>query len=85
MPQRGEVLKRAVCVALIVGAIFIPRYTFRKMQVTYVSDETASLVDSSGDAYVIYADGLKVGDSLLCYCVGDSEGLRILDYHEVTE
>ena len=82
-------MKRTVCVALAVGAIFVSHvfhgYTFRKMKVTYVSEETVSLVDSSGDAYAIYADGLEVGDSLLCYCVGDHEELRILDYHEVTE
>lgn len=82
-------MKSAVYVALVVGAIFMshvfPGYTFRKMQVTYVSRETVSLVDSSGDAYVIYADGLEVGDNLLCYCAGDNEELRILDYHEVKE
>lgn len=82
-------MKRAVCVALIVGAIFVPHvfpgYTFRKMKVTYVSGEYVSLVDSAGDAYGIYADELKVGDSLLCYCVGDHEGLRVIDYTEVTE
>lgn len=82
-------MKRAVCVALVVGAIFVshvfPVYTFRKMQVTYVSGETVSLVDSFGDVYAIYADGLEVGDSLLCYCTGDRDQLRILDYTEVAE
>lgn len=82
-------MKRAVCVALVVGAIFVshvfPRYTFRKMKVTYVSKETVSLVDSFGDAYAIYADGLEVGDNLLCYCAMDHDELRILDYYEVAE
>lgn len=87
--KRTAVVKRAVCVALVVGAIFVshvfPGHTLRRMKVTYVSGETVSLVDSSGEVYVIYADGLEVGDSLLCYCAGNHEELRILDYHEVTE
>lgn len=80
---------KKVVVALVVGAIFVsnvfPGYTFRKMQVTYVSKETVSLVDSDGECYAIYADGLVVGDSVLCYCAEDHDELRILDYYEVAE
>lgn len=87
--KRTAVVKRAVCVALVVGAIFVSHmfqgYTFRKMKVTYVSDGTVSLIDSDGECYAIYADGLVVGDSLLCYCTGDRDQLHILDYYEVTE
>lgn len=70
-----------LCVALVVGAIIMPKYTFHRMTVTYVNhDGHVSLVDSSGDVYGIFADGVEVGDSLLCYCVWSGDSLKVLDY-----
>lgn len=77
-------MRKKVFVALLIGALFLcPKFGLRKMQVTYICNGYVSLVDSEGEAYGIFADGLEIGQEILAFYKGNGNDLQILDYTEV--